>query len=190
VYSIGSNNDFSFDDHMASLGCEVHTFDPTLKWPEIQTKRGNNTFKYGIGIAGRSSDGVTGMRMGSWQKQKWKVRSMKDIMRQLHHDSVDIVKMDVEGNEWPVLESIAELGDIGRVRQIVFEIHLWPMSRPRQHAAQSHAQTHKWYRLLLSLRKSFDLFFNHPNPQSSIEYMPGPLKCCYELSMVLTRRKS
>lgn len=29
VYSFGIGNDFSFDDAMAKLGCEVHSFDPS-----------------------------------------------------------------------------------------------------------------------------------------------------------------
>ena len=30
VYSFGINWDFSFDDAMGKLGCEVHSFDPSM----------------------------------------------------------------------------------------------------------------------------------------------------------------
>ncbi len=33
VYSVGSDNDFSWDEEMATRGCAVHTFDPTSNAP-------------------------------------------------------------------------------------------------------------------------------------------------------------
>jgi hypothetical protein len=42
VYSMGSNNDFSFEEQvrMVAPGCEIHTFDPTIK----ETGKGKNIY--------------------------------------------------------------------------------------------------------------------------------------------------
>eukprot|EP00760_Papus_ankaliazontas_P035453 PhM_4_TR7802/c0_g1_i6/m.69697 len=188
VYSIGSAGDFSFDDAIANLGCEVHTFDPTMGWAPTKVQRGPNRYQYGIGIAGTSSDSASGYKMGAWAgQQRWKVRSLPDLMHWLHHGSVDVLKMDVEGNEWPVLESIAQNAQTVDIQQLLFEIHFWPAAKPSTHHLQSHSHTHRWYRVLLALTKYYDLFTYHANPMSSEERMPHTLPCCHELGFMLNK---
>ena len=49
VYSVGIANEYQFDIDMGKLGCEVHTFDPTVDLPE---KLGPNVFFHKIGLYG------------------------------------------------------------------------------------------------------------------------------------------
>ena len=93
--------------------------------------------------------------------------------------------MDVEGAEWPILESLADMGEKLGVDQLMFEIHFFANGRPSQHHLQTHDQTHQWYRILRKISQVYDIFFVHANPMSSTEQIPNPVHCCYELSLLI-----
>ena len=40
-------------------------------------------------------------------------------------DRVDLLKLDIEGAEFPVLDRLCQTGAIGRVRQLICEFHVW-----------------------------------------------------------------
>lgn len=49
------------------------------------------------------------------------MRSFADILRELGHDRIDVLKMDIEGSEYEVIPTILDAGvEIG---QILVEIH-------------------------------------------------------------------
>ena len=46
----------------------------------------------------------------------------------LKHDHIDILKIDIEGWEWSVLETLLKQGQIEKfkkITQIVIEVHFW-----------------------------------------------------------------
>ena len=49
IYTFGIANDWSFEDGMDYLGCEIHAHDPTVDFP---AKRGQNInfYKLGLGL--------------------------------------------------------------------------------------------------------------------------------------------
>ena len=55
------------------------------------------------------------------QKVKVEMKSWKDILNSLGHKKIDIVKMDIEGAEYHVLESILESPVL--INQILIEFH-------------------------------------------------------------------
>ncbi|TPX47404.1 hypothetical protein SeLEV6574_g02684 [Synchytrium endobioticum] len=97
VYSFGINNDFSFDDQVAEkYGCQVHAFDPSMAAPSHQ--RSPKVMYWNVGVAAE-----TGMN-----KIGWNVTTVKDVMKTHGHKRIDMLKMDIEGNEWPVLEELVK----------------------------------------------------------------------------------
>mmetsp|Transcript_14086 Transcript_14086/g.23980 ORF Transcript_14086/g.23980 Transcript_14086/m.23980 type:complete len:351 (-) Transcript_14086:159-1211(-) len=126
VYSVGSNNDVSFEKavHTFMDGCEVHTFDPTLSSPFVGGKYA--TFHpWGLG-----KDGVEGEHEG----KKWSGKSFETIIRELGHENctIDVLKIDCEGCEWDTMSPLFELMSSRRVKinQVLIELHL--RSGPQQ----------------------------------------------------------
>ena len=113
VYSVGSNNLIEFEMAVHKLlGCETHTFDPT-----IRTFFGNDfaTFhRWGLGIDGEKT-------------QHWEGKSFETVIRALGHENrtIDILKIDCEGCEWTTLPPLLDAIAAGRTRvhQIQVELH-------------------------------------------------------------------
>ena len=66
--------------------------------------------------------------------QVWKVRRLKSIKEMLgHHDRViGVLKIDIEGTEWAVLEDMLQTGVTSKVRQFLVEWHLFTTWPPRE----------------------------------------------------------
>jgi FkbM family methyltransferase len=111
VYSIGSNNEFSFEEkvRVVAPGCEIHTFDPTVKETGEGT-RFYDQYHDAYGLGGIDSN-----------RGRFPVRSIESIMKELNHDHVDYLKVDVEGFEWDFLRQV----DWNKVRvgQLLIEMH-------------------------------------------------------------------
>jgi len=118
VYSVGSNNQIDFEKSVKKyLGCEVHTFDPTLKRPFVGDEYAQ-FHPWGLGI-----DGVNSTANG----KTWTGKSFATIFKELGHISqtIDILKIDCEGCEYstlpPLFDNIAS-GMI-HVNQLQIELH-------------------------------------------------------------------
>mmetsp|Transcript_24205 Transcript_24205/g.52202 ORF Transcript_24205/g.52202 Transcript_24205/m.52202 type:complete len:333 (-) Transcript_24205:284-1282(-) len=119
VYSIGSNNQIDFEIAVNRfLGCEIHTFDPTLSKPFIGGRYA--TFHpWGLG--------KDGDEMSIKGKTKFTAKSLEHIMKELGHEkrTIDILKIDCEGCEWSALPPFFELmaSEKVRVDQVQIEMH-------------------------------------------------------------------
>ncbi|XP_071091549.1 probable methyltransferase-like protein 24 isoform X1 [Haliotis cracherodii] len=126
VYSFGIYRNWDFDNHMRSMGCEVHSFDPSIK-SEDHVKENGVVF-HKIGLAGFDDDKFEARRdFYVRHKQYWKMRRLSTIKKELGHEerSLDILKMDVEGHEWLVLKDLLETGMLTTVKQFLIEWHLF-----------------------------------------------------------------
>ncbi|BFZ06268.1 hypothetical protein BsWGS_09307 [Bradybaena similaris] len=127
VYSFGINFDFSFDDAMARIGCEVHSFDPSMKMMDHK-RRGHSTF-HNMGLGSYNTNAYI-PRADTYvtNNQTWKMRTAKAVMKELGHENrvIDVFKMDIEGYEWAVLANMMETGVFRYIRQFMLEIHLFP----------------------------------------------------------------
>ncbi|CAK8687061.1 unnamed protein product [Clavelina lepadiformis] len=120
VYSFGVANDFTFDDEMAKLGCEVHSFDPSTELADNSVRESGVIF-HKVGISNEDDDnGFNG----------WKMRTLKTILRELGHQGrhLDFLKVDTDkgstGFEDIVMQQIIETGLYKCVRQYSMEIHM------------------------------------------------------------------
>ncbi|XP_046380999.2 probable methyltransferase-like protein 24 [Haliotis rufescens] len=126
VYSFGIWNDFSFDDAMGRLGCEVHSFDPSIG--KKSHNRSDNVHFHDIGLSGTDDDMFVPTKNIYVNKTTtWKVRRLGTIKAMLGHADkhIDYLKMDVESSEWPALKDVVRSDLLSAVRQFGIEWHLF-----------------------------------------------------------------
>ncbi|MCL6606412.1 MAG: FkbM family methyltransferase [Paenibacillus sp.] len=139
IYSFGIGEDISFDLAMIEkYGVDIYAFDPTpksIKWiREQRLPKEFKLFEYGIanfdGIAlfnpPENPDFVSYSMIdkptSSTQRAiEAKVYRLETIMNMLGHQHIDILKMDIEGAEYPVIQDML-LCKI-KVRQLLVEFH-------------------------------------------------------------------
>lgn len=136
VYSFGVGKDISFDlDLIKHYHTRVHAFDPTprcLDWLKTQKLPEEFQFHpYGLS----NFDGISYFKLPpkaeyvSFSEVKEKssdsieleVKKLTTIMRELGHSKVDLLKMDIEGSEYGVLEDILTSGL--KPKMILIEFH-------------------------------------------------------------------
>jgi FkbM family methyltransferase len=137
VYSLGVGDDISFDlDLIARFGLEVHAFDPTpeaARWLGSQTLPDGFLF-HNVGVAGhdgtalffpnRSAGIASSVVQGSHVTEtptELAVRRLPTLMADLGHTYLDLLKMDIEGAEYSVIEDVLS-ADV-EIRQILVEFH-------------------------------------------------------------------
>lgn len=138
VYSFGVGEDTSFDLALIEkFNLVVHAFDPTpksIEWVKRQ-KLPDRFAMHDFGIAAFDGDvsfnppenpghvSHTLLERPSTMAKAISVpvKRLGTIMKELGHDRIDVLKMDIEGAEYDVLEDINRSGI--RPRQILVEFH-------------------------------------------------------------------
>jgi len=140
VYSFGIGKDISFDKTcIKKHKCTVYAFDPTPKSIHFISQQNLpdsfHFFSYGIsdGESGiykfflpENPRGVSGSLVDtevvSTQRSiDVEMKSFADIVGALGHKHIDVLKMDIEGSEYTVLEKILE-SDV-TIDQLLIEFH-------------------------------------------------------------------
>lgn len=139
VYSFGIGEDISFDNSIINNhNCHVFGFDPTPKsinWIRSQkTHEKFHFYEYGINSKSgfvdfyppKNSEHVSGSmatldHVDVTRKVTVEMKSIVDIMDELGHSHIDVLKMDIEGAEYDVIEDI--LNAKISVHQILIEFH-------------------------------------------------------------------
>jgi FkbM family methyltransferase len=144
VYSFGLGEDISFDLALMELtGCQVFGFDPTprsIAWVRAQQlPPGFHLQELGVAgydgkasfapprdpthvshsmVAAAGSGNANGNASGHTE---FEVRRLPTLMNELCHDRLDLLKMDVEGAEYEVIDDLLAQGL--RPRQLLVEFH-------------------------------------------------------------------
>jgi hypothetical protein len=150
VYSYGISNEVSFDLALASRGLQVFMYDHTIE----KSPRSHPNFRF--------------FRQGvSWQDepQQHLFTVATHVRGNAHLDTDMILKMDVEGAEWDVLDHMApEL--LGRFQQCTFEFHSL-VALARQDFRD------RFVRVLTKLNSQFNLFHVHANVAGGVHLLQG-----------------
>jgi FkbM family methyltransferase len=138
IYSFGVGEDISFDLHAIDLfRCPVFAFDPTpraVQWiGQQQTPPQFHFMELGIGAAvgemsfhspttpAHVSYTVSDRRAASTKPVVARVANLRAIMQRLNHSQIDVLKMDVEGAEYAVIDNLADQGCLPQ--QLMVEFH-------------------------------------------------------------------
>ena len=123
VYSIGSFNEISFEKAVKQfVGCEIHTFDPTLTENFVGSDYA--TFHpWALGIDGQDF-AFPGIDRNI---TRVKSKSLATIISELGHTDrkIDILKIDCEGCEWKVMPVAFDAIHNGTldIDQVQIELH-------------------------------------------------------------------
>jgi FkbM family methyltransferase len=139
IYSVGIGEDISFDEGiMDSYGCKVFAFDPTPKsvvWVKENVTTENFVFSP-IGIAKEkgsrkfylptNNNHVSGSlhdikTVNNSNSIDLRFDSLSNIMKDNNHLKLDLLKMDIEGAEYEVIDHIQK-NNID-IKQILVEFH-------------------------------------------------------------------
>jgi FkbM family methyltransferase len=138
VYSFGVGGDISFDAELIKhYNLQIFAFDPapeSIRWIKDQVLPENFHF-YPFGLAnkdgslefmapdhpGYSSLRITGSETVNNQSLTLEVRKLSTILNEFGHRKIDILKMDIEGAEYLVIDDIASAP--ARIDQVLIEFH-------------------------------------------------------------------
>jgi FkbM family methyltransferase len=136
VYSVGIGEDASFDlSIIKSYNCSVFAFDPTPRvagWVEKNICDRRFVFhRLGLSIndgemsffepLNKDAISHTAVNLGNSTEVRVPCRTLESCMKIHGHDKIDLLKMDIEGFEYDVLDHLL-LGHI-RPKQLLVEFH-------------------------------------------------------------------
>jgi len=135
VYSGGVGNDISFEHALVrEFGCDVKLFDPSTTALATMSRFENKIPQFSfftVGLTGRSRKlrlaPPLDAQEGSWYSSEAAGAvevpciDLGTLLKQNHDQQIDLLKLDIEGAEYGVLDDI--LRDRIPVRQILVEFH-------------------------------------------------------------------
>ena len=167
VYSVGIGEDTSWDEAvMREHGLHVYAFDPTPRAAKYVARRSEKLgprFHFTAeGLATRAGTAVftlpanpshvsmrLGNRSGLGSTIAVKVQTLKRWMRRNGHTTIDVLKMDVEGAEYDILEQWLSRRTLPFHQLLVEFHHRWlPKRGKRRHRAVLAALHAQGFRLI------------------------------------------
>lgn len=118
---IGSNNEIGFEQTvLQEIGCEIHTFDPTLRAPYIGYNY-SQFHPWGLGVENQTVRMFRG-------KLVFQAKSIAQPVHELGHADrqIDILKIDCEGCEYKVMPlafKVIQDETMQVTNQIQLEVH-------------------------------------------------------------------
>lgn len=173
VYSFGIDFDFSFDDAIAKkYGCEVHSFDPSMKVKEGLRTQNVWFHPYAIGPN-------TQIQRGS----HWPMFTLKDLKIKLNHQNrpLTALKLDVEEWEMFALPNMISDGTLKSAKQLLLEFHITMRPEPDKQ------RYIRGLNILIDLfDEGFRIFWTKKNLFCRFTSLEGDIERtgCHELSFV------
>lgn len=100
IYSIGGNNKWKFEqDALAKTSCDVHTFDCTGKLSRFEVPMNNRMHFHHVCLGTKNLPG------GNDKQRIGEVWTIEKMQKTLGHAQISLVKIDIEGFEWPIFQS-------------------------------------------------------------------------------------
>lgn len=137
IYCAGAGEDISFDLEMHGAGCVVRTFDPTpraIAYVEANAPKDSRFSFLPLGLWHEDTEmrfyepSVAGFVSHSavnlYKTDRFfvaPVRCLQSLMREFGDDHIDVLKMDIEGAEVPILHALMESGSLPPVICVEFD---------------------------------------------------------------------
>lgn len=182
VYSFGIGDDFSFDDGMIrAYGCEVFSFDPSMKMESKLRASKAHFYKQGLADSDRTLP------------NGWVMSRMDSIRYTLKHTKKKIhtVKLDIEEWEWEVLPDFLAHDSLKTVTQLLIELHQCdgcskydPLQDDKEPPRERYIHMLGLLRQLYELE--FRIFHHHHNPACRYvsKFTMEEISACSELGFV------
>ncbi|XP_071535230.1 uncharacterized protein [Panulirus ornatus] len=128
VYSFGVGHDFTFDMQIDKFGCQVFAFDSDLyhsHYPTYITER-LTFYKVRVGtyFLKATQYQLHDMAAGPFVVEYWPIPAIMAKLGHTHHQ-LHYLKLDIEGDEWTVLEkSLFQTDILEGTQQLALEVHL------------------------------------------------------------------
>ncbi len=164
AYSFGIGGDVTWDEEIAALGIPVYMYDHTIK----KLPKTNPLFHF-------FREGVTG------NPDEKGLDTLSNFLRRNGHQESSrlLLKMDIEGYEWGVLDETPS-SVIGQFTQILLELH-------GLNTSSSEEKVSKILAVLNKINKTHQSIHVHANGQTPVDYL-GELTLPNDLEVTYIRR--
>lgn len=172
IYSAGVGKDISFEKELVSrFICKIELFDPsptgieTMQHPENQVP---NINYYRVGLAKEMGvsefsipsdpeEGSFTIKRSDGPSEEFQCYNLEHLMKERGQNHIDLLKMDIEGFEYGIIEEIVEKSI--RINQICVEFHhfLSNISRKKTRKAIS-ALRARGYALIFKNRQDYTFY--------------------------------
>lgn len=148
VVSIGIDNVWTFDDLMLKQGCTVYSLDPSMGQNIndrfTRHKERHKFLSKGIGVvdSAGAQQKLTAFQQTYRIPSRFPTVTLESLMKEMGTDRLDVVRMDCEGAEWPVLEAWASAGLLDKIDQLLLEIHMDRANLPQELSTMSKMLEH------------------------------------------------
>jgi len=130
IYSIGGNNKWNFElDLLQKTPCAIHTFDCTGPPRRFEKPEHDRLHFHHVCLGTEHEDAIAPEACRWVQGKCGATWTLLEMQQQLGHNRIDLLKIDIEGWEWPLLNSWPLLmeEDLSRQMalpmQILMEVH-------------------------------------------------------------------
>lgn len=123
IYSIGGNNEWTFEaDLLKRTKCHIHTFDCTGKASRFEVPNHDHLHFHHICLGAQKLIGIGEDHPDCDLKHlcgdTW---TLEDIQNHFGHKQIDLLKLDIEGWEWPIFD--VESTNATMPMQLLMEVH-------------------------------------------------------------------
>jgi len=148
VFDVGGYIGNWSNDVYKKYGCNIYIFEPVEEYYEFIKKRFRNVkkihvFKYGLGGKTETSTlhlskDATSVYGKSDKLEKVRLVSILEVLQKNKIKTVDLVKLNIEGGEYELLESLIQAKSVKKFKNFQIQFHqIMPNSRARMHAIQN-----------------------------------------------------
>lgn len=124
VYSIGGNNQWEFElDILNTTDCVIHTFDCT-GFERRFRKPDNPRLHFHFVCLGTENKPANHSCRARKKEQCGEIWTLQRMQQTMHHSRIDLLKIDIEGFEWPLLESWPLLSDTRASSEVLLPMQL------------------------------------------------------------------
>ena len=175
VVDVGLGEDISFSESLiATYGCYVHGFDPTpSSLVYVEGRHPRNFHHYPMGVAGSNRDAtfflpndpthvsgsITKSTHVGANKINVRLIDLDNLLTIIGQDKIDLLKIDIEGAEYELLQSSAFRNNAGRIGTLCNEFHhRWEEFGPKATQAATSALSKLGFECVWQARESNEEF--------------------------------